>query len=963
MISSEKNFEDILSELHDGGLEPVVIRPPAHEENLFSAVTADSRLLKKGSIFCAIKGQNRDGHDFIQQLLDSRNLAIVEDAVHIPPHATVAVIRVSSTRAAWAQLASFFCGHPHKKLHLIGITGTNGKTSTVWMIHELLLTAGIRSASIGTLGFFLGREQRDAIHTTPDPDVLYPFLGELVTKGYSHVTMEVSSHSLVQGKLHPMQFDVAGFTSFSQDHLDFHGTMGSYLDAKCLLFDKHLKTSGHSIFHESLLSLGPIRQRQDRLATRFSSYGCGPDVNVKVVAESNLSTGTSQLQITAPSNKKHDFSIPMIGGVFSENFVCALIAASCALNHDLDSFCSLIGTSQIRPVPGRLEPIHSKQTPCRPMVYVDYAHTPDALEKTLSTLTAAHGRIITVFGCGGDRDKSKRPLMGAIAAKMSDLVFVTSDNPRNEDASQIIADIMSGTGTQKHVVSCLERGAAIELAVNAAQCSDIILIAGKGHENYQQIGDIKHPFSDQKVARIALEKKLRWLILGAGQSGFAAMRYLLQKDQVVTLTDDNPASFTNAVTAASLGVQVDAVKMEEFDKLVISPGVPFDHHLAVSAKARGLEILTEIDLGLSGFRGDVIGVTGTNGKSTTVAMIEFALKTLGHTAAACGNIGIPPTTLDLENEDAIFTPVLELSSYQLEGCLRYPAKGIAITSFSNDHLARHKTMKSYFLTKWFLTTWPTSKGLVVLSRDVAEIAQTMGEEWQLKWPEVKTIVIDGSNRSPLSLPEHVTIIKLIGSKATALDTYLDFEKLNILGIHNQMNALTAALLVQTVAKELPLSLILETIAKCKALPFRCELVLEQDGIKIINDSKSTNLESTLAALSMAQRPAILLMGGQGKGEPYGALEGAKDRIKFLFTFGASGAKIAEDAPGTMKKQIFIKMEDAVLKALQLAAESKCDIIFSPGCASFDEFHNFEHRGQTFNQLVDLHMKGLRPTGR
>ncbi len=951
MTNIVSDFNQIVDELLSAGLKPLVLKRPSTRV-AFNAVFADSRKVVDGSIFCAIAGSRNNGHDRLPGLFGRPVLLLLEQEVPIDQNGSAGVIKVASTRAAWAQLASFFSGHPHNQLVCLGITGTNGKTSTVWMIHELLLALGKRSASIGTLGFFIGRNHRESTHTTPDPDVLYPFLAELVSLGYSHVTMEVSSHSLAQGKLHPLAFDVAGFTSFSQDHLDFHGSMESYLDAKCRLFTDHLKPGGLGIFHESLFAFKSVNALKAMLGVNATSYGAGFDVETRLLSSSDTSTGQSRIRIQQKQITTEELLLPMIGDVFCQNFTCALLAVSRSVNLGLQAICEGLKEGALRPVPGRLEPIASASTPCRPVVYVDYAHTPDALEKAILNLSFGCGRVITVFGCGGDRDKSKRPLMGEIASRLSDLVFITSDNPRTEDPHSIIEDIMKGITTKAHVHQCVDRRLAIMQAIEAATCRDIVLLAGKGHESYQQIGNEILEFSDQKEAALALSKPLRWLVIGGGQSGFAALSFLLEKHQAVALTDDKTINGPEAMMKNAVFFLATDVKIGDFEKIVVSPGVPMHHPLLIRAKALGLEVLTEIDLGLHAFSGHLLAVTGTNGKSTTVAMTEFALRELGFEASACGNIGIPPTTLGLAEKARSFSAVIELSSYQLEGCLPHPTDGIAITSFSNDHLARHKNLQEYFETKWKLTRWPSKNGVFVLSRDVADYAL----RFHCTWPDLKTFVIDPSEKPSEDLPSHAHHIRLRQSRASVGGIIISFEELKIEGTHNQINALTAAILVQNVAPQKSLLEILKAISGFESLPFRCEQVFNNGAIKIINDSKSTNLESTLAALSLAKRPAILLMGGQGKGEPYKGLGLMANAIHLLITFGASGATIAEDAPPQIMREVFSKMEAAVLRALELARDNQLDVIFSPGCASFDEFRNFEHRGQEFNRLVELFVK-------
>ncbi len=953
MTNCPANFDAIISELSSAGLQPVITRKPQHT-GPYQGVVADSRKLSETHVFCAIRGGSRDGHSFLENAPAGLSLAIIEDPAVEISHAPFGVVRVTSTRAAWAQLASYFAGHPSRKLLMIGITGTNGKTSTVWMIKSILDALKIPSATIGTLGFYIGETHRESRHTTPDPDVLYPLLAELVTRSITHVVMEISSHSLVQGKVWPIAFAAAAFTSFSQDHLDFHPTMDDYFAAKMTLFTRQLSTDGFALFHHSIAARpmareflcsttgkGPLKSTYS-IENRLTSPA--PDFTVR--SQSSYVSGFSRISVRASQDSNWiSVMTPMVGDVFAENVSAALIIVSQMSGKSLPALETLLAKSPVTAVPGRLQLVTPLKSPWRPLVYIDYAHTPDALEKAILTLSQGTISVTTVFGCGGERDRSKRAIMGDIASRLSKEVFVTSDNPRSESAEAIVDEVFSGAITSTECHKIVDRRTAIQVALSKGGATKKILIAGKGHENYQIIGQTKHHFSDEEEALKCLTKPRRWLVFGAGRSGLAASAHLAHYGETVYLSDDREITLPESIGGSVTVINRSDIPWDLLSTVVISPGVPLDHEVPLAARKLGKDVITEIDLGFDRYRGNIIAVTGTNGKSTAVAMTEHIFRQLGLPAVACGNIGLPPTALFFREESSSHTAIVELSSYQLEGSLHWPSRAAAITSFSFDHLARHKTMKNYFAAKWRVTEWLTPSSLLVVMEDVARYASEVGA----KWPDCRVVII-GSTSKDSSLPAGAQYRAVNNGVCELGGHFVDLNLLGVAGAHNHVNALMAALLGAEITGRDARSL-LPLLASYRPLSYRCEVIFKSDSRIIVNDSKSTNLESTMSALSMATRPAVLLMGGQGKGESYLALADKRELLRLLVTFGSSRLAIKDDAPKGVPVESFEKMSDAVLHGLRVARDNKCDLIFSPGCASFDEFKNFEHRGTVFNELV------------
>ncbi len=449
-------------------------------------VVTDSRRLRPGDIFIAYRGVRGDAHDFLPAALANQpGLLIIEDQSKLPDTKTP-WLAVKSGRAAWTYLAAAAHGNPQDKLTMLGVTGTNGKTSTVWMTAELLRAAGIPCATIGTLGATYGdAKMTPTSHTTPDPDSLYAILADIVRHGTRVVAMEVSSHAIAYEKLLPIRYGATAFTSFTRDHLDFHPTMEHYLDTKWRLFTELARPRTLMAYATGLPDL-PWHAVQGRPV----SYGDGGEAQLNVLS---TSLHGSVVQLETPLGAAQG-TVPYFATHALENFTASWLLASEVAGRALPA--ELWAT--MRAVPGRLERVEGKG----PTVIVDYAHTPDALEKTLQVLRPlCQGQLIAVFGCGGDRDPGKRPIMGEIAGRLADRVIVTSDNPRTEPPQAIVDAILTGVRTNAPVKGVVDREAAIAGAIRDAKDQDTILIAGKGHEDYQLIDGKTLPFDDRLVAR------------------------------------------------------------------------------------------------------------------------------------------------------------------------------------------------------------------------------------------------------------------------------------------------------------------------------------------------------------------------------------------------------------------------------------------------------------------------------
>jgi len=471
----------------------------AREIGVTSIETA-SQAVRPGALFVALRGTHADGHRYVPDAIAGGARAVVVEEPPEMPASGVTVVRVADTRRALSALSAAFFSDPSLALDVIGVTGTNGKTTTSRMIAAILNEAGIACGVIGTVGAEFGDEAWRLDNTTPLPPELHALLARMRDGGAQAVAMEVSSHALALGRVDDVHFRIAVLTNVTRDHLDFHQTPEAYAAAKRRLFE---------LAPVSVLNIAdPLGHRWARELYREGkeviSYGDAYESvydAADIVLEPSLSRFTVTTLESAPvrglaeRSQRYELKLP---GRF--NISNALAAIAVAKRLGVESSTIARGLAKLERVPGRMEHLRGDGVD----VVVDYAHTPDALSHALESLReTARGRLAVVFGCGGDRDKGKRPEMGAVAARMADRLYVTNDNPRSEDPRTIAAAIVAGIGRREHVVE-LDRRRAIERAIGEARSGDVVLIAGKGHENYQIIGDRVLPFDDAQVARAAL---------------------------------------------------------------------------------------------------------------------------------------------------------------------------------------------------------------------------------------------------------------------------------------------------------------------------------------------------------------------------------------------------------------------------------------------------------------------------
>ncbi len=472
-------------------------------------IRVDSRAVRPGDLFVALAGTKADGHDFLDAAARAgAAAALVERDVPSPP---LPVVRVPSTAEALWKAAVAFHGDPSATLRVAGITGTNGKTTTSYLLEGILRAAGRVPAVIGTIDYRVGGRLLRKGLTTPFPHDLQAVMAESLAAGATDLVMEVSSHSAAQGRIEGVRFDLGIFTNLTRDHLDFHGDMESYFQAKARFFREFLPWGGK----RAGVALNADDPYGERLAQEIPSaltFGFSRSREIFPLEMEMTWEGVS-MELATPAGR-----LPLHSRLIGAHNVSNIMAAVAgALLLAVPAEAVAAGIASVRSIPGRLEPVDNDRGL---HIFVDYAHTPDGMDRVLTTLRGlAEGRLITVFGCGGNRDRGKRPEMGRIAALRSDVVVVTSDNPRNEDPGAIISEILPGLSSEGfmevrgpvdwrdgYYLVVHDRKAAITAALSLAEAGDTIAIVGKGHEDVQIVGDRRLPFDDRGVVRDVLAK-------------------------------------------------------------------------------------------------------------------------------------------------------------------------------------------------------------------------------------------------------------------------------------------------------------------------------------------------------------------------------------------------------------------------------------------------------------------------
>lgn len=493
------NWKDLVAEI-------TAVDASGDSPEAITGVEYDSRRVRPGAVFVAMKGGSTDGNRFIDKALASGALGIITDSSPTFDHllvyrAGIPVLEVEHGRRALAEAAAAFFGHPERKLAATGITGTNGKTTTAFLTEALLNEAGRKTVLVGTIEYHVAGEVRASVHTTPESRDLFELMAEGASRGATELVTEISSHGLDQGRAAGIGFDVAIFTNLTRDHLDYHGTMEKYFAAKRLMFDGTVYAAPRvAVLNAHDARSADLGAAARKAGAEVRTYGIGQ--GDWRVAHHTLTPSGAVLELETPAGAAR-----VTSRLAGEVNILNLLAAFTAAHARGVSFADLAEfVPRLKPVPGRFQPVDAGQPFT---VIVDYAHTDDALRNLTALarqMTAqTGGRVITLFGCGGDRDRTKRPRMGQAAGESSDFVVATSDNPRTEEPLAILAEIEPGlkaTGV-RYIVEP-DRARAIRLALEAGKADDVVLLAGKGHEKEQIVGFTTIPFDDAEVALSAL---------------------------------------------------------------------------------------------------------------------------------------------------------------------------------------------------------------------------------------------------------------------------------------------------------------------------------------------------------------------------------------------------------------------------------------------------------------------------
>ncbi|MDZ4940687.1 UDP-N-acetylmuramoyl-L-alanyl-D-glutamate--2,6-diaminopimelate ligase [Clostridium perfringens] len=476
------------------GLDYEVIK--GNEESKVQNIRYDNRKIEQGDAFVCIKGFKVDGHSFvIDAVKKGAKVLIVQDDVSVQEDITI--IKVRDTRKALAIMSSNYFGNPKDKLKIIGITGTNGKTTSAFIIKSILEKAGLMTGLIGTIANYIGNKKVDAVRTTPESYELHELFKNMVDAGVEYCVMEVSSHSLELDRVYGVQFEEGIFTNLTRDHLDFHKTFENYYNAKFKLFER----SNHSIINlDDPYGANIVKDIEEReVNTKVSTFSIEKESDFKAFEIKSHSNG-SEFKVNLESAEEFYINIPGEYNIYN-----SLGCIICAYNLNIPMDKIKEGLSDVV-IPGRCELV-AKEKNLPYSIIIDYAHTPDGLENILSTVKAfTKNRMISVFGCGGDRDKVKRPQMGKIGCELSDIAIITSDNPRSEEPMDIINDIVKPLNYDNFVIE-VNRKEAIRKAMNMALEGDVIVIAGKGHETYQILKDETIHFDEREVVYDILEGK------------------------------------------------------------------------------------------------------------------------------------------------------------------------------------------------------------------------------------------------------------------------------------------------------------------------------------------------------------------------------------------------------------------------------------------------------------------------
>ena len=904
-------------------------------------VTDDSRKVRKGYLFIAVAGLTSDGHDYIAQAIKNGAVAVVGE--RIPKKADVSKItfvKIRDSRLALGQIASAWYLHPSKKLKIIGVTGTDGKTTTSTLIYWILKTAGKRVGLISTVSARIGDKDYDTgFHVTnPEPLTLHKFLSEMVDRGCEYVVLEVTSHGLDQGRVSGINFDIGVLTNITHEHIDYHKTFANYVKVKAKLFNnskisvlnyeyshlvaKHIKAKVKKLIYDDKYLKGEVKRA---VSQKF------PEVYNRL----NSAAAVCAVREIGISDKDIVRSIRTFPGI-----------------------------------PGRMEEIkNSRGFP----TIVDFAHTPNALSEVLTSLNKSKGkgRLIAVFGSAGERDIKKRSMMPKVSASIADFSIFTAEDPRSEginDMLEVMCRAAEKVGAKKNkdFVAIPERGEAIYYAINkVAKRGDTVVICGKGHEKSMSYDGVEYPWSDQEAVKMALGGKLKEIIrpkasldlkgknvavLGLGLEGRDLVGFLLEQGAIVTILDQKSAKELDFS-----GIDKNKVKLitgrkylsglEKFEIIFRSPGIYRYKPEIVKAEKSGVIISSALKLFFDFCPAKIIGVTGTKGKGTTSTLIYEILKRDGKDVYLVGNIGKAYMELIPKLSEKSWV-VMELSSFQLIDIDKSPNISVVL-NITSDHMDWHKNQKEYVEAKKNIVRYQKSTDFAVINFDY-EASKNFSEE---------TL----ANKFFVSSKDKVHGVYVKNSKIVlSIDRKIvigSVDKLLLRGEHNWENV-TAGVCAAKLAGA-KISSIKKTVFSFKGLEHRLELVRAVGEVTFYNDSFATGPQPTLAALKSFSEPITIILGGYDKGLDYGELCKyiSKSNVRVVILIGDLAHSIDKELKKVNYKGTIINLGTSkmpkIVKTAYENTKSGGVVILSPAAASFDMFKDYKDRGNQFKDQVRL----------
>jgi murE/murF fusion protein len=906
-ISNRPSLAELLE-----GVEHRRLGIPLDDSLRIAEICVDSREVGPSSCFVALAGSRFDGHNYLESAVAGGAAAAVVSAGKVSAEQaavfSIPVIEVDDSREVLALLASSFHRNPAEQMSMIGITGTNGKTTVSYLIEQTLRELGLQTGVIGTIDYrFVDREgvsrTRPAQLTTPDPLTLQATLREMADGGVTHVIMEASSHALQQHRLDPIKFDLAVFTNLSQDHLDYHRTMEDYFTAKCLLFQNHMQLNGVVVVCEETAAgaenwSGRVAELCRTLDLRTLVCGESIEADLRLVDYTTARDGVS-FSLIDPDNRQYMIESDLIGR-FNVTNLHSAFAALTALGYDPQGCAELLGKAA--GAPGRIDPVRLARPEDQPTVIVDYAHTPDALEKVLSALKGIeHRRLVCVFGCGGDRDLLKRPPMGMVAARLADIMIVTDDNPRKERPEDIRKSIIEGISAiglkpcsarwknsdalpETCYLEIGDRGTAIHLAVTGSAPEDIVVIAGKGHENYQTVGTQNRYFDDTLCVRQAsLSWNLSRVVSATGgtvlnrgsETVFSGVstdtRSIAEGDIFVALKGDVFDGHAFLEKAMEKGarclVTADATQLQDRDICCVQVE---DTLAALGAMASDrLRRVREISSPV------VVGLTGSCGKTTVKEMTAAIFSSRWPDEEGCPPSRVLKTAGNFNNLIGLPLSLLPVGAHHqavvLEMGMNIPGEigqltAIAdpdiccITNVQQAHLEGVGSIEGVAAAKaeLFLQSRPDSVRIIncddehILAIGDSHAGRTVGfavtRQGVERAPEVWAEAIRADENGHLSFTLHV------GESAEVVT-------IEAPGLHNASNCCAAAAICH--AAGIDFSTIVTGLRQFRSSSNRMERLTSPAGLKILNDSYNANPASmasglrTLGELPCRARMAVL----------------------------------------------------------------------------------------------------------